>query len=96
MSKYTPLYIKVYNDRPNINSIGPVKLFHLKPCVMTPKFFYLYLLAGTVTLALVIYQLATAPQPVSAVTVLLYLIPALLLYYMAYKVYHVKKDNELM
>lgn len=63
---------------------------------MTPKFFYLYLLGGTVALILVIYQLVTAQQPVSAVTVLLYLIPALLLYYMSYKVYHVKKDNELM
>lgn len=63
---------------------------------MSPKFFYLYFVGGTLALILEVYQLVANYPNVNFATVLLYLIPALLLYYMAYKVYHVKKDGELM
>lgn len=63
---------------------------------MSPKFFYLYFVGGTLALILEVYQLVANYPNVNFATVLLYLIPALLLYYMAYKVYHTKKDSELM
>ena len=63
---------------------------------MSPKFFYLYLIGGTIALILTMYQIAANYPAVNAQSVALYFIPVILLYYMAYKVYHVKNDNELM
>ncbi|WP_345947774.1 hypothetical protein ABDD95_13045 [Mucilaginibacter sp. PAMB04274] len=60
------------------------------------KFFYLYLIGGTVALVLVVYQLISTYPAIKFTAALIYLIPVLILYYMAYKAYHVKKDNELM
>jgi hypothetical protein len=63
---------------------------------MSFKFFYLYLVGGTVALLLAVYPIVIANPVVSLHRAFLYLLPSLLLYYMAYKVYHVKKDHELM
>jgi 4-amino-4-deoxy-L-arabinose transferase-like glycosyltransferase len=63
---------------------------------MSPKFFYAYLIGATVALLLASYRLLIVYHEVSFGVALLYFIPALLLYYMAYKVYHIKNDNELM
>jgi hypothetical protein len=63
---------------------------------MSPKFFYLYLVGGTAALALALYELLTAYPAVNTAAALIYFVPVILLYYMAYKVYHVKKDSELM
>lgn len=63
---------------------------------MSPKFFIAYLVGAIVALLLAIYRLVTVYSAVSFGVTFLYFIPALLLFYMAYKVYHVKNDNELM
>lgn len=63
---------------------------------MSPKFFYAYLIGATVALLLAAYRLMVIYNEVSVGAALLYFIPAILLYYMAYKVYHVKNDRELM
>jgi len=63
---------------------------------MSGKFFYLYLIGGTVALALLIYEIISAYPNVKSQGALFYILPTVLLYYMAYKTYHVKKDGELM
>ncbi|MFA6084542.1 hypothetical protein [Mucilaginibacter sp.] len=63
---------------------------------MSGKFFYLYLIGGTVALALLIYEIIAAYPNVKSQGALFYILPTVLLYYMAYKTYHVKKDGELM
>ncbi|RFZ81123.1 hypothetical protein DYU05_20400 [Mucilaginibacter terrenus] len=63
---------------------------------MSGKFFYLYLIGGFAALALLIYELITASGDVNGRGVLFYIIPTILLFYMAYKTWHVKNDQELM
>ncbi|TSD67390.1 hypothetical protein FFF34_008365 [Inquilinus sp. KBS0705] len=63
---------------------------------MSGKFFYLYLVGGTVALLLLLYSIIAAWPEVNRSGALFYIIPTLALYYMAYKTYHVKKDGELM
>jgi len=63
---------------------------------MSPKFFYAYFIGATVALLLALYRVAVVYGTVSFGVSLLYFIPAVLLFYMAYKVYHVKNDSELM
>ncbi|AMR33726.1 hypothetical protein A0256_20960 [Mucilaginibacter sp. PAMC 26640] len=63
---------------------------------MSTKFFYLYLIGGIVALLLLIYQVVVTYPNVRYGGALFYIIPTLLLFYMAYKTYHVKKDGELM
>jgi hypothetical protein len=63
---------------------------------MSGKFFYLYLVGGTVALLLLIYALITAYPNINGSGAFFYVIPTLLLYYMAYKTWHVKNDSELM
>lgn len=63
---------------------------------MAGKFFYLYLIGGTVALALLIYNIIAAYPAVNTSGALFYVIPTVLLYYMAYKTWHVKNDGELM
>jgi hypothetical protein len=63
---------------------------------MSGKFFFLYLIGGTVALALLMYAIFTSYPDVNRSGALFYIIPTLALYYMAYKTYHVKKDGELM
>ncbi len=63
---------------------------------MSGKFFYLYLVAAFVALALLIYEVVITYPDVRRNGALFYIIPTLLLFYMAYKTWHVKNDNELM
>jgi len=63
---------------------------------MSGKFFFLYLIGGTVALALLMYAIFTSYPNVNRSGALFYIIPTLALYYMAYKTYHVNKDGELM
>lgn len=63
---------------------------------MSGKFFYLYLIGGFVALALLVYEIFAAYPNINQNGALFYIIPTILLFYMAYKTYHVKKDGELM
>ncbi|MFD0767007.1 hypothetical protein ACFQZI_19270 [Mucilaginibacter lutimaris] len=63
---------------------------------MAGKFFYLYLVGGSVALALLIYSIIAAYPDFNGKGAFFYAIPTLLLYYMAYKTWHVKNDGELM
>ncbi|MDB5128956.1 hypothetical protein [Mucilaginibacter sp.] len=63
---------------------------------MSGKFFYLYLVGGTVALALLVYSIIAAYPEVNSSGAFFYVVPTLLLYYMAYKTWHVKNDSELM
>ena len=63
---------------------------------MSGKFFYLYLVGGTVALLLLLYGLITAYPNINGSGAFFYVIPTVLLYYMAYKTWHVKNDGELM
>jgi hypothetical protein len=63
---------------------------------MSGKFFFLYLVGGTVALALLVYSIMTAYPDFNQGGAFFYLIPTLLLYYMAFKTYHEKKDGDLM
>jgi hypothetical protein len=63
---------------------------------MNPKFRFLYTIIGVLLLiSLVVEVIMTYPE-VSPKGVLLNAVPALLFFYLAYKTYHEKKDNELM
>jgi len=63
---------------------------------MTNKFFYAYLIGGVIALILAVYQLIIANPQVSTTVGSLYLLPAIILFYLAYKVCHEKNDSELM
>ena len=63
---------------------------------MSKKFFYLYLIGGMVAFILLVYQLVATYPNVKYGGALFYIIPTVLLFYMAFKTYHVKKDGELM
>ncbi len=63
---------------------------------MSEKFFYVYLVGGTIFLVLFIYQLAHFSADFRTVSVLLGIIPAIFLYYLAYKVKREKQDKDLM
>lgn len=63
---------------------------------MSSKFFYLYLIGAMVALSLLIYQVVVSYPDVKYSGAFFYAIPTILLFYMAYKTYHVKKDGELM
>lgn len=63
---------------------------------MSYKFFYLYLVGGTVALMLLIYQLVTNYPALNAAGVGINIIPVLLLFYLAYKVKREKQDKDLM
>ncbi|WP_295714026.1 hypothetical protein [Mucilaginibacter sp.] len=63
---------------------------------MNPKFRNLFLIGGTIALLILIIQVIMTYPYMSAEGILLNAIPALLLYYLAYKTYHEHKDGELM
>lgn len=63
---------------------------------MNPKFRNLFIIGGSVALLLLIVQIIITYPDVSAKGVLLNALPALLLYFLAYKTYHEHKDGELM
>ncbi len=63
---------------------------------MAFRFFYLYLIAGALALLLAVYHVFYQyPQQVRNMA-FLYFIPAVLLFYLAYKTFHEKKDEEMM
>ncbi|RYG00551.1 MAG: hypothetical protein EOO07_35310 [Chitinophagaceae bacterium] len=63
---------------------------------MSYKFFYLFIVGGCVSLGLLIYEtVATFPNtPTSGI--LAGLVPSIILFYLAYKVWHEHNDQELM
>jgi len=63
---------------------------------MSPKFFYAYLVGAVIALLLALYRVVVYYGAVTFGVGFLYFIPAILLFYMAYKVYHVKNDSEIM
>jgi len=63
---------------------------------MNPKFLVLYLIAGTLALILVIYQVINSYPTLNIDRIILNLIISLFFYYLSYKTYHEKKDKELM
>ena len=63
---------------------------------MSYKFFYLYIVAAVLGLLLGLYKILKNYPAINFQWELVYLIPSLLLFYLAYKVYHEKKDKELM
>jgi hypothetical protein len=63
---------------------------------MNPKFLVLYLIAGTLALILVIYQVVASYPTLNIGRIALNSILSLFFFYLAYKTYHEKKDKELM
>ena len=60
---------------------------------MNNRFFYLYLVGGTIMLLFLIYQVVNHRGPVRIV---LDVIVMVAFYYLAFKVYREKKDHDLM
>jgi hypothetical protein len=63
---------------------------------MNPKFLILYLIAGTLALILVIYQVFDTYPNLNLRIIALNSVISLFFYYLSYKTYHEKKDKELM
>lgn len=63
---------------------------------MTYKFFYLFLVGGCLSLSLLIYEVLSTYPAMRATGILSGAIPAVLFFYLAYKVWHEKNDSELM
>jgi hypothetical protein len=63
---------------------------------MINKFFYLYLAGGSIAAALLVYDIITTYPKPTITNLALDFLPAVFLYYLAYKTFHEKKDNELM
>jgi hypothetical protein len=60
---------------------------------MSNKFFYLYLAGGTLALLLLVYQVINHR---GATRIAVDAIVMIAFYYMAFKVYHEKKDHDMM
>jgi hypothetical protein len=63
---------------------------------MNPKFRNLFIIGGTIALLGLIIQVIVTFPDIDAKNVLLNALPALFLYFLAYKTYHERKDSELM
>ena len=64
---------------------------------MNRKFFYLYLIGGSIAFLLLIYQLLSTHKAGPNIWNMAgYILLMVVLYYLAYKTYHEKKDDELM
>jgi hypothetical protein len=63
---------------------------------MNSKYLILYLVAATLALLLVIYQLITTNPALNFGRIALNSVISIFFYYLAYKTYHEKKDKELM
>ncbi|RYE11607.1 MAG: hypothetical protein EOP51_32785 [Sphingobacteriales bacterium] len=63
---------------------------------MSYKFFYLFLIGGFVALGLLIYDVASTFPNTNSAGILGGVVPAIVLFYLAYKVWHEKNDQELM
>jgi hypothetical protein len=64
---------------------------------MSKKFFYLYIVGGLLAVGLLVYDIVTAyPKIVSISDILLDGLPAIVLFYLAYKTRREKVDGDLM
>jgi len=63
---------------------------------MNARYLVLYLIAATLALILVIYQLITKDPALNFGGIALNVVISIFFYYLAYKTYHEKKDKELM
>jgi hypothetical protein len=63
---------------------------------MFKKFFYLYLVGGAIALGLFVYDVISTYPNLSSAVIAQAVIPGVILFYLAYKTYHEKKDQELM
>jgi hypothetical protein len=63
---------------------------------MNPKYRNLFLIGGTIALLILIIQVIVTYPYMDAKNILLNALPALFLYFLAYKTYHEHKDGELM
>jgi hypothetical protein len=64
--------------------------------IMNPKFLVLYLVFGTLALLIAAYKLITTYPDYSTGRIAIDIVISIFFYYLAYKAYHVKKDQELM
>jgi hypothetical protein len=63
---------------------------------MSKKFFYLYLIGGIIAVILLVKDIVTAyPSMIATKDIVFDIIPALLLFYLAFKTYQEKNDQEL-
>ena len=63
---------------------------------MSKKFFYLYLIGGIIALILLVKDIITTyPAMISAKDIAFDIVPAALLFYLAFKTYQEKNDQEL-
>lgn len=63
---------------------------------MNRKYLVLYLIAGSLALLLIIYQTVVSYPEINISRTLLNAVMCIFFYYLAYKSYHEKKDDELM
>ena len=63
---------------------------------MSYKFFYLFLIGGFVSIGLLIYETVTTFPKTETTGILAGLVPGIILFYLAYKVWHEHNDQELM
>jgi len=64
---------------------------------MNNKFFYVYLIAGTFSLILFLYQIfAQHSANINLWNLAGDMVLVVILYYLAFKTYHEKKDKEMM
>ena len=63
---------------------------------MNRKYLIIYLIAGTLSIILVTYQIINTYPVLNYARIALNVIIGLFFYYLAYKTYHEKKDQELM
>ena len=64
--------------------------------MMSTKFFYLYIAAGTVALIWLIYRLIAYYPGLNTLDLAINAVPVVLLYYLAYKVRREKEDKDMM
>jgi hypothetical protein len=63
---------------------------------MSKKFFYLYLIGGIIAVILLVKDIVTAyPSMIATRDIAFDIVPALLLFYLAFKTYQEKNDQEL-
>jgi hypothetical protein len=63
---------------------------------MSKKYFYLYLIGGIIAVILLVKDIITAyPSMIATRDIAFDIVPALLLFYLAFKTYQEKNDQEL-